>query len=275
MPLRTGIGADTYKEYLIGPGAVYYNWQSNAVPGTLLGETKGGNVFEVIPTFHETEPDGAFGHVEDHTRIASVIIRLTANLLSITSANILKTLAGSESANYNVIHIPAEYLGTALCGAPTTKSLEGSTSIMSDTLHVYQDTSGAPVELALGTDYTWSAKNGDITLLSGHVPTSASITAMYDYNSGTGGTMTIITMDQLVTGDELANIAIVGEISDVDKTLDAVLVVKNALCMNGLTLTLPAESRGETVMTAIFEGHWDTSDLTLSNAPFQIRYDAQ
>jgi len=276
MPLREGIGTNTYKEYLIGPGAVYYNWQSNAAPGTCLGETKGGNVFEVIPTFHEYEPDGAYGHIEDHTRISGLTVRLTANLYGVTAANILKTLAGSTSSNYNIIHVPAEYLGAAKTAAgPTTKTLQGSTSIMSDTLRVYQDTSGAPVLLTRGTGYTWSAGNGDITLLSGQVPTSASITAEYDYNSGTGGTMTIITQGQLVTGDELTNIAIVGEISDVAKTLDCVCIVENALCMNGLTLTLPGGSREAAVMTAIFEGHWTVADVTLAGAPYSIRYDAQ
>lgn len=272
MPLRTGIGANTYKEYLIGAGMLYYNWASIASPGTALGETKGGNVFEVIPTFHETEPDGAYGHVEDHTRISRVDIRLTANLISVTGANVLKTLAGSQTSNVNIIHIPAEFIGVAK-GATSFSNLVGSSSILSDTLRVYVDTSGAPSLLARGTDYTWDATSGFIDIVAGALVASSSVTCAYDYDSGTGNTLSVITMDQLVTGDELSNIAIVGELSDVAKVNDAVLIVKNALCMNGLTLTLGAGTRDETVLTAIFEGHWDTSDLTLSNAPFEIRWD--
>ena len=157
MALRHGISTSTYEQYVVGPGAVYYNWASNASPGTCLGETKGGNIFEVIPTFHEYAPDGTYGHLEDHTRISGMTVRLTANLYNVTAANILKTLAGSASTNYNIIHIPAEYLGAAKTAAgPTTKTLAGSTSIMSDTLRVYQDTAGTPVLLVQGTGYTLS-----------------------------------------------------------------------------------------------------------------------
>jgi len=252
---------------------VYANWQSNAVKGTLLGETRGGNVFEVVPTFHEVEPDGAMGHVLDHTRISRVDVRLTVNLLSVTSANILLALAGSTSTDRNIIHVPTEFLGLAASDAVTTLTPLGTKSILSDTLKVYQDTGIGPTLLTVATHYTWSGANGNIYINSIGLSASASITCQYDYDSGTADTMTIITMlDAIAHGGETDNIAIVGELSDTGHTNDCTLILYNAYCMNGLTLTLPGGSEEETVMTLIFEGHWDTSDLTLSEAPFEIRY---
>ena len=273
MALRHGVDATSYENYLIGPGAVYMNWESNASKGTLLGETKGGNVFEVIPTFHEVEPDGAMGHILDHTRISRIDVRLTVNLLSVTSANILLAIAGSTSTDRNIIHVPAEFLGPAGSKTLTTLTPLGTTSILSDTLKVYQDTGSAPTLLTPAVNYTWSASNGNIYVNSSGLADDSSITCQYDYDSGSADTMTVITMlDAIAHGGEADNIAIVGEISDTTKTNDCTLILYNAYCMNGLTLTLPGGSEEETVMTLIFEGHWDTGDLTLSEAPFEIRY---
>lgn len=275
MPLRTGIGATTYQEYMIGPGAVYYNWVSAAAPGTLLGETKGGNTFEVIPTFHEYEPDGSYGHVEDHTVISAAVIRLTANLYGVTIANILRVLPGSQADNYELVHVPAEYIGKATAGADAFTPL-GAGAIIFSSLKVYEDAGGGlgPTLLVKDTNYTVNTANGLITEVGvdGYT-TDSYILVEYDYDKGGGDTLSIITLNNIVTGDELSNIAIVGEISDVDKTKDAVLVVENALCMNGLTLALPGGNREAVVMPAIFEGHWATSDLKLSAAPFKIVYD--
>ena len=279
MPIREGIGELTYQEYLVGPGAVYVKAgaYTNAEPGTCLGETKGGNTFEVIPTYHEYEPDGALGHLKNHTVISSVVIRLTANLYGVTLANLARLLPGSAIAENDIVHVPTEWGILAVEGAAQSFTPFGAAAIVFSTLKVYTDDgTNIPVLLVEDTDYTVNTATGEITEITTQWDDDSNILVEYDYTVATGANYSTITLDKIDGDDYIQTVAIVGEVSDIVKTEDAVLIVKNALCMNGVTLSLPGGSKEAAVMTAIFEGHWDPAEaITLANAPFEIRYSTQ
>jgi hypothetical protein len=95
-----GVSANTPDRLVIDAGAVYYGWTSVASPGTLLGATKGGNVFELTRTLRSIEPDGAKGPVKGLRRLETVGAKLTVNLLEITEANLLKAIPGSAASSH-------------------------------------------------------------------------------------------------------------------------------------------------------------------------------
>lgn len=72
--------------------------------------------------------------------------------------------------------------------------------------------------------------------------------------------------NDLADSDYLTNITWVGTLSG--STLPVIIVLKNALCTNGLTLTTADKSEG--VIAITLTGHYDPSDLT--KVPFEIYY---
>ncbi len=97
---KHGVTSNTPDRIVVDAGAVYYkatdDW-SVAAPGTLLGATRGGNVFEVNRTIKDMQPDGAKGKVKGFQRLETVEATLTVNLIEITEDNILKALPGSAA----------------------------------------------------------------------------------------------------------------------------------------------------------------------------------
>jgi len=78
---------------------------------------------------------------------------------------------------------------------------------------------------------------------------------------------TKITADSEITdSDYLTNITWIGRISGSDKPI--IIVVKNALATNGLTLTTSDKAEGVIAMT--FTGHYTADDL--DTPPFEIYY---
>lgn len=98
--VKHGVSSDTPDRILIDAGAVYTGWTSVGSPGTLLGATKGGNVFEINRTIRRMDPDGSKGPVKGFRRIEEVVATLTVNLMEITEANLLKALAGAAASNH-------------------------------------------------------------------------------------------------------------------------------------------------------------------------------
>ena len=96
--VKHGVSTDTPDRILIDAGAVYTGWTNVASPGTLLGATKGGNVFELNRTIRRIDPDGAKGPVKGFRRIEEVVATLTVNLMEITKENLLIALAGSSAS---------------------------------------------------------------------------------------------------------------------------------------------------------------------------------
>lgn len=97
---KHGVSADTPDRILIDAGAVYTGWTDVASPGTLLGATRGGNVFEINRTIRRMDPDGAKGPVKGFRRVEEVVATLTVNLIEITEENLLKALAGSSATSH-------------------------------------------------------------------------------------------------------------------------------------------------------------------------------
>ncbi len=101
--VKHGVSTNTPDRILIDAGAVYYkatdDW-SVASPGTLLGATRGGNVFEINRTIKDMNPDGAKGKVKGFRRVENVEATLTINLMEITEANLLMALPGASATSH-------------------------------------------------------------------------------------------------------------------------------------------------------------------------------
>jgi hypothetical protein len=97
---KHGVSSNTPDRMIIGPGAVYIGSGDPSSPGTLLGATKGGNVFEVNRTIRDIRPDGSKGKVKGFRRVEEVEATLTVNLLEITEANLLYALPGAAASSH-------------------------------------------------------------------------------------------------------------------------------------------------------------------------------
>lgn len=106
---KTGVDGNTYKKLVIDAGAVYIGAETITAgkpdngAGTLLGATRGGNVFELTREIRDMAPDGSRGKVKGFQRIANVTATLTVNLLEITEANIMHAIAGSNKPASSVV----------------------------------------------------------------------------------------------------------------------------------------------------------------------------
>jgi len=127
---KHGVSADTQDRIIIDAGAVYVDWVDVATGTTLLGATRGGNVFEINRTIRRMDPDGAKGPVKGFRRLEEVAATLTVNLLEITEANLLKALAGSEKSGTEIIGgeiADADYIDkVALVGTVSDPALPGT-----------------------------------------------------------------------------------------------------------------------------------------------------
>lgn len=72
--------------------------------------------------------------------------------------------------------------------------------------------------------------------------------------------------NELADSDYMTNITWVGRLSG--SNLPVIIVLKNALCTNGLTLTTQDKSEG--VIAVTLTGHYDPTDLSI--VPFEIYY---
>lgn len=98
-PLKThGITKETVNRFIVDAGAVYVNLgETDQRP---IGATRGGSTFTVEQDVRVIEMDGAKGEVKGARRVIEVHVRLTANLLEMTSENFQLALAGAEAAPY-------------------------------------------------------------------------------------------------------------------------------------------------------------------------------
>ena len=76
----------------------------------------------------------------------------------------------------------------------------------------------------------------------------------------------ITAKNEIALTDYLTNIAWIGKLSGSDKPV--IIVVKNTLCTNGLSLTMADKAEGVIALT--FTGHYDPA--TLDSPPFEIYY---
>ncbi|GAG27044.1 unnamed protein product, partial [marine sediment metagenome] len=91
-----GITDDTYERLIIDSGAVYKDFVSQAVPGTLLGATRGGSTFTIEQEIKDMVVDGAKGPVKGGRRITRVNVKLVCNFIQHSADLWLDAIPGSE-----------------------------------------------------------------------------------------------------------------------------------------------------------------------------------
>jgi len=93
--VKHGVSAETQNRMIIDAGAIYFGFLDADNPGTLLGATRGGNVFEATRTIRRMEVDGARGPVKGMRRLESVEAIIKANMLELTAENFRRAIAGA------------------------------------------------------------------------------------------------------------------------------------------------------------------------------------
>jgi hypothetical protein len=104
MSKQTGISHDTYKRLMIDSGAVYKNFVNASNLGTLIGATRGGNVFKVESDIREMPVDGAHGPVKGSKRLLGVKASIEANFIELTKEIIQFGLPGSDLDAVSTTH---------------------------------------------------------------------------------------------------------------------------------------------------------------------------
>ena len=273
MDILTGISTNSPNRVMIGAGKVLVNFEDGAGGGSerVLGMTKGGNVFEVVVEYLDLDADGSYGKVKGLEFIVGLEARITANLAEVlTTENLLLTMGGLESNDRTWTQVTGEHLGT---GAETDAGVApaGATDIDADTLKVYRTPAGGgiPVLLTLTTDYTVHATTQVVTTtVGGAVLDTDEITVAYRYDSsGSSDDFDILTINELDDND-YRDWALVGRPMNASLTNPVYWVLKNGLSMGGLNLNL--QKKQGAVVALTIEAHWDRTDLSLDNAPFEI-----
>ena len=91
---------------------MYKDFTSIAVPGTLLGATKGGTEFSWGLGVFNIQPDGSLGLIKNHRVVNSCIPTMKVNLMEWTSTTFLGSVPGGNATNETPTGIEGEYLGT-------------------------------------------------------------------------------------------------------------------------------------------------------------------
>ena len=100
MARRHGVTSQTIERILLGPGAVFKDYDVATGTGTLLGATRGGNVFTVTRTTRRMEIDGAKGPVKGLSRIVEDYATLQTNLIEITKDTLIDALGGATATDF-------------------------------------------------------------------------------------------------------------------------------------------------------------------------------
>ena len=93
-----GLTTETVERFVIDAGAVFINL--GEVSERLLGATRGGNSFVIEQDIKLIEIDGVRGPTKGARRIVESTAKITANLLELTSANIMLSIAGSDATTF-------------------------------------------------------------------------------------------------------------------------------------------------------------------------------
>ena len=98
---RSGVNANTTKNLMIGPGAVFKGFSDPNSFGTLLGATSGGNTINLETEWHVPEIDGTIGPLKGGRWLTAANATLEANLLEMTKENLLNKLPSFTESSYN------------------------------------------------------------------------------------------------------------------------------------------------------------------------------
>ena len=93
-----GVSSASVQNFVIDAGAVYVNL--GEPEERLLGATRGGNSFEIEHDIKLVEIDGVRGPSMGARRVVESNARIVANLLEITTENLLLAIAGADATDY-------------------------------------------------------------------------------------------------------------------------------------------------------------------------------
>jgi len=272
--VQTGISAAAVNRYLRGPGKVYKDFTSVAVPGTLLGETKGGSVFDWGLTFHDVEPDGAMGLIEGHRFISMCVPSLQVNLLEHTTTNWLGFLPGADSADETPTK-NSEDLGVGTAIDSPGVALEGAGDVDASTLEIWYGAAGggAYTKATIDTDYTFTTATGTVIRAGGgSIGDTDRVIAIYEYDStSSGDAYTVITPGQIAAADHWTNVTLLCELSNQSYTNPyCVFQIKNPLSEPS-TVSIPGGAVEETILNCTFKGFFNPdTGLSLAYAPVEF-----
>ena len=89
---------ETVERFVIDAGAIYLNL--GEVDERLLGATRGGNTFTIEQDIKLIEIDGVRGATRGARRVIESNARIVANLLELTSENIMLAIAGADATDH-------------------------------------------------------------------------------------------------------------------------------------------------------------------------------
>lgn len=89
---------ETVERFVVDAGAVYFNLGD--VDERLFGATRGGNSFVIEQDIKMIEIDGVRGATMGARRVVESNARITANLLELTSQNIMTAIAGTDATDF-------------------------------------------------------------------------------------------------------------------------------------------------------------------------------
>ena len=116
-------------------------------------------------------------------------------------------------------------------------------------------------------DYVINWEKGEVIFAAADIPTAGEqLTISYTHKSGGTTTHDEISGADVVLGDYLSNVALVGTISG--KTEAIICMIYNVLAADGLSLS--TAPRDEAVPTIVFTGHYDPAAPTVE--PWKIFY---
>ena len=267
--LQTGLTAASYQRYLRAPGKVYRNYTSPAVPGTLLGATKGGSSFNWGIGQVKIRPDGALGNIKNHTVNNECVPTLKINMFEWTANHLIWSVPGGDSADQTPTAIQ-EYVGTGAevkDGVVLKYGTVGG-AIDESTLNVWETTAAAdvPTLQVLDTNYAMvdtitlaSATTADEIIVGGTTYTAGTTESLSTNQWDCSGSDTATATSLAACIDD----ATYGT-TDVDASSSAAVVY----CTRAVAGTPTVITESETTITLAFQvvleitGFEDTDEIT-------------
>jgi hypothetical protein len=108
---RTGVTTTTFDSIMIGPGAIYKDFVSVLLPGTLIGATLGGSKIKIAREYYSPQIDGVLGPIKGAKRLVSEIPSIETKIIEITKENFLLALPGTASTIDAIKHNKITSLG--------------------------------------------------------------------------------------------------------------------------------------------------------------------
>ena len=187
MGIKSGLNVDTPGRIFVDAGAVYLNY---GLPSErLLGATRGGNEFNLNREIRDIEVDGVRGSVKGLRRRTVCRPQITCNLIELSLDNLLKAIAGANSAETKATAVvDAEYLGV------------GSAAIDEFTVEHYPIVAKSEKVYIDGVLKTRGEKSASLFVGSKAAENKEFETGIGNWDALTGGTLTSETGGQAGNG---------------------------------------------------------------------------